>query len=557
MILTRPFKNLKANMVDYSFDERYIIVPRKMSSLKTKQLKKPHPKRTRNVQKFKRSQLTTSSSSDSPPSDNEDLPSTKLSLMSYNRALPNRTNMSQDQRKTRGMFKNLARALHKFAKTLKKGCQFLMQNAVLVTFLDVTDPPYGISVCGLEKKHSNFVNLDSSSEEHQNEKTPSPPPKKKSLSPPQAPSKSISSKSTNYTSSSSPSEYPTPTHVGPPPKLRYVIPLKLEPQELPPLASSPNDPYGAARRLGSQKQSLEVVESVGVSGKVEKKTVRYFRLEFQDSNEEDTDENLDFRALQDGFDCDTSLHWIAFFGGYSQNLEINSVIVVGAIDEEEATREALAIDICKRFSILEEERPIETMAYSDKYKKILDGIVMDKLKLDGEIKKEEEEAIKQSIGTHDDEADSSFSRPKRALIANNVEEALMGRVLHEFLLWGNCNMTLTNKYNTNLAGNLLKQIYSPFIVDWNVLNTFGCDNAIKNMLKVRVNEIGCDEVLITYEEWKRFVTRTVKRLDILSDEVLNGLSALTYCRALDANILREIIGCNGRLILEEIAPSIP
>ncbi|GJQ94996.1 hypothetical protein Tco_0950693 [Tanacetum coccineum] len=56
---------------------------------------------------------------------------------------------------------------------------------------------------------------------------------------------------------------------------------------------------------------------------------------------------------------------------------------------EEAAQEALAIDICKRFSILEEERPvIETMAYSDKYKKILNGIVMDKLKLDGEIKKE-------------------------------------------------------------------------------------------------------------------------------------------------------------------------
>ncbi|GJZ72216.1 hypothetical protein Tco_0636067 [Tanacetum coccineum] len=44
---------------------------------------------------------------------------------------------------------------------------------------------------------------------------------------------------------------------------------------------------------------------------------------------------------------------------------------------------------------LSNERPvIETMAYSDKYKKILDGIVMDKIKLDGEIKKEEEEAIK-------------------------------------------------------------------------------------------------------------------------------------------------------------------
>ncbi|GKF06930.1 hypothetical protein Tco_0037598 [Tanacetum coccineum] len=61
---------------------------------------------------------------------------------------------------------------------------------------------------------------------------------------------------------------------------------------------------------------------------------------------------------------------------------------------EEAERETLAIDICRRYSILEEERPvIETMAYSDKYKKILDEICLDKMKLDGEMKKEEEEAI--------------------------------------------------------------------------------------------------------------------------------------------------------------------
>ncbi|GJU32252.1 hypothetical protein Tco_1175841 [Tanacetum coccineum] len=46
------------------------------------------------------------------------------------------------------------------------------------------------------------------------------------------------------------------------------------------------------------------------------------------------------------------------------------------------------------YSLLEEERPvIETMAYSDKYKKILDGICIDKMKLDGEMKKDKEEAI--------------------------------------------------------------------------------------------------------------------------------------------------------------------
>ncbi|GKA52963.1 hypothetical protein Tco_0746278 [Tanacetum coccineum] len=84
-------------------------------------------------------------------------------------------------------------------------------------------------------KYPNYVNLTSSSEEQPNERTPSPPPRKNSVSPPQDLSKSISSKSTHYTSSSSPSECPTPTHVAPPPKLRFVIPIKKEPQELPPV----------------------------------------------------------------------------------------------------------------------------------------------------------------------------------------------------------------------------------------------------------------------------------------------------------------------------------
>nr|GEV77133.1 hypothetical protein [Tanacetum cinerariifolium] len=91
-------------------------------------------------------------------------------------------------------------------------------------------------------KYPTYVNLTSSSEEHPNEITPSPLPKKKSLSPLQAPSKSISSKSTHYTSSSSPSESPTPTHVAPPPKLCFVILIKKT-QELPPLQMSPNNPY--------------------------------------------------------------------------------------------------------------------------------------------------------------------------------------------------------------------------------------------------------------------------------------------------------------------------
>ncbi|GKE53160.1 hypothetical protein Tco_1488316 [Tanacetum coccineum] len=92
-------------------------------------------------------------------------------------------------------------------------------------------------------KYPNYVNLTSSSEEQPNERTPSPPLRKKSLSPPQDPSKSISSKSTHYTSSSSPSESPIPTHAAPPPKLHFVIPIKLKPQEFPLPQMLPNDPY--------------------------------------------------------------------------------------------------------------------------------------------------------------------------------------------------------------------------------------------------------------------------------------------------------------------------
>ncbi|GJV38687.1 putative reverse transcriptase domain-containing protein [Tanacetum coccineum] len=89
---------------------------------KKKQPKKPPPKRARNVGKSKSTQLSTSSSTESPPSDNGDLPSTKRSLRSYKRALKYDRNMSKEQRETKGMFKNLGRALHNFTSMLKKGC---------------------------------------------------------------------------------------------------------------------------------------------------------------------------------------------------------------------------------------------------------------------------------------------------------------------------------------------------------------------------------------------------------------------------------------------------
>ncbi|KAL5728739.1 5'-nucleotidase [Ranunculus cassubicifolius] len=57
---------------------------------------------------------------------------------------------------------------------------------------------------------------------------------------------------------------------------------------------------GAARRLNTHKKNFEV-ESVGVAPKTDQKVKKFFRLEFVDKEQEDADEDLDFRALNNGF----------------------------------------------------------------------------------------------------------------------------------------------------------------------------------------------------------------------------------------------------------------
>lgn len=64
---------------------------------------------------------------------------------------------------------------------------------------------------------------------------------------------------------------------------------------------------GAARRVTTQKKNVEI-ESVGVSGKTDSKRVKkFFRLEFLEKEQENMDEDLDFRALENGFVAITPL----------------------------------------------------------------------------------------------------------------------------------------------------------------------------------------------------------------------------------------------------------
>ncbi|GJW49327.1 hypothetical protein Tco_0090678 [Tanacetum coccineum] len=104
-------------------------------------------------------------------------------------------------------------------------------------------------------------------------------------------------------------------------------------------------------------------------------------------------------------------------------------------------------------------------------------------------------------GNHDDEAGSS--QPKRTREFKTVEEVMLPRVHHNFLLWEGCSRAAKTKYNTNLTRLLLKQIYSPSVFDWELLNTMGCGEEIEEMLEIKLVKMGGDQEIFIFEAWRR------------------------------------------------------
>ncbi|GKB66583.1 putative transcription factor C2H2 family protein [Tanacetum coccineum] len=90
-------------------------------------------------------------------------------------------------------------------------------------------------------------------------------------------------------------------------------------------------------------------------------------------------------------------------GGHLLDFNIDDIPLLGEeglspfVCKMGKTKEAIAIKMSRKFALLEEKRPIiDTMAYNDKYKKILDEVWKDKVELDGKILKEEEEAVNEN-----------------------------------------------------------------------------------------------------------------------------------------------------------------
>ncbi|GKB81218.1 hypothetical protein Tco_0948113 [Tanacetum coccineum] len=103
-----------------------------------------------------------------------------------------------------------------------------------------------------------------------------------------------------------------------------------------------------------------------------------------------------------------------------------------------------------------------------------------------------------TMRTNDDEAGSSRSKRSRH---ETVEKVLLPQVHHEFLLWEGCNRDAKSGYNTRLAQLLPRYIYSPCIVNWDVLNQMGCDGEIDDMLRIRVREAKSKEEVFTLVAW--------------------------------------------------------
>ncbi|GKD75420.1 hypothetical protein Tco_1333702, partial [Tanacetum coccineum] len=202
-----------------------------------------------------------------------------------------------------------------------------------------------------------------------------------------------------------------------------------------------------------------------------------------------------------------------------------------------------------------------------------------------------------TMGTHDDEAGSTRSKPPRQ--HKIVEEVLLPQVHHEFLLWEGCNRDEKSRYNTRLAYLLPRHIYSPCVVNWDVLNRMGCDGEIDDMLRIRLHEARSDEEIFTSVAWIRafninepiyaefyhelglyqaveledegfnvyfegglrsdehFNAQDYWKCKVLIEDVVRSLSAPIYYRHLDTITLRDLIDFEGKLIPKDPQLGIP
>nr|GEV83217.1 hypothetical protein [Tanacetum cinerariifolium] len=214
----------------------------------------------------------------------------------------------------------------------------------------------------------------------------------------------------------------------------------------------------------------------------------------------------------------------------------------------------------------------------------------------GNVFKQGHETMETTAGTHDDEAGSS--RLQRTRVIEIVEEAMLGRFIEsieemleiKIVKMGGQEEIFTSeawRHEELISKKLIKvrlggHGYSLSLLEFAFcLGLYNCleihdegfevyfQGGLRNDDRFKANDCwkmityGLCQRTNEYDKIKRnelwlmsmFENRNQqgleKKMGVLTDEVLDGLSALIYCRYLDANTLRELIGPNGRLIVED------
>ncbi|GJS21879.1 putative reverse transcriptase domain-containing protein [Tanacetum coccineum] len=138
--------------------------------------------------------------------------------------------------------------------------------------------------------------------------------------------------------------------------------------------------------------------------------------------------------------------------------------VGGHLTQEEATKEALAIRMSRKFALLEEERPIiETMAYHDKYKKILDEVNENALADTGSDINTMPYRIYEQLGRED------MKKVDRGIIMINHTQAEAMGILTNVL----CHVGVTTLITKFLILDILIDCDAPIVVGRGFLRTIG------------------------------------------------------------------------------------
>nr|GEV40568.1 hypothetical protein [Tanacetum cinerariifolium] len=295
---------------------------------------------------------------------------------------------------------------------------------------------------------------------------------------------------------------------------------------------------------------------------------------------------------------DFNIDDVPFLGKEGPPPFVNVFISRRSFNSRRSNQRSNRIRISQKFTLLKEERPIiDTMAYKDKYKKILDEVWKDKVELDGKIVKEED-AVKKIKGETLKEKDD----PEAFVFLIRLERQTM------------------ETHDDEVGSSRSKCPRQPETVEEDVLNRMGYDGEIDDLLRIRLREAGSDEEIFTSVAWIRdfninepiyaelchefystyefdevcvddeLQTKKIikfrlgerahnltllefaRRLGLYQaveleeegfnvyfegEDVVRSLSALIYCRDMDTITLRYLIDFDGKLNLQDPQPGVP